>query len=65
MTMKKATAIKTSCKSDVCIPSYVTKVYSGLTGVIALILFGFFLITGFPSQMDVGLNEQSNLCKRC
>lgn len=61
----KTTTMNTSGKSNVSLPSYVTKVHSGLTGVISLILFGVFLYTGFPSQMDVGLHDQSNQCKRC
>lgn len=51
----------TSCQSKGCIPSYVVIALSVLLGGFSLILFGVFLYTGLPSQIDLGLDEQANL----
>jgi methanethiol S-methyltransferase len=59
--MKKQISENTSCQSKVCIPSYVIISLSILLGGFSLILFGVFLYTGLPSQIDLGLDEQTNL----
>ena len=61
MTIKKPVTINSSCKSGVCIPSYVAMALSGLLGGVSMFLFIIFLYTGLPGQMDLGLNQQTIL----
>lgn len=61
MKIENQISTNTSCMSKVCIPSYGMMALSGLLGGVSLILFGIFLYTGLPGQMDLGFNEQTNL----
>jgi protein-S-isoprenylcysteine O-methyltransferase Ste14 len=47
--------------SKVCKSSFLVMALSGFLGSVSLILFGIFLYTGLPSQMNLGLSEQTNL----
>lgn len=60
MTVKKTIA-NTSCMSNGCRSSYLMMTLAGIMGGIPSIFFGVFLYKGLPSQMDLGLNEQTNL----
>ncbi|MBI5592038.1 MAG: hypothetical protein HY881_16355 [Deltaproteobacteria bacterium] len=51
----------TAFMSKVCTPSYMVMMLSGLLGGVSLVLFAVFLYAGLPGQMDLGLDEQTNL----
>lgn len=61
MKMMNPISANVSCKSKVCIPSYVVMALSGLMGGVSLTLFAVFLYAGLPSQINFGFNEQTNL----
>ena len=61
MKIKTRISVNTSCMSKVCKSSFGVMALSGLLGGVSLILFGVFLYTGLPSQMDLGLDEKASL----
>jgi methanethiol S-methyltransferase len=60
MNTKNPVSKCTSCRSKVFISPYAVIALSGSAGIISLILFGIFLYTGLPNQMDFGLDEKTN-----
>lgn len=61
MKIENQISANNSCRPKVNTSSYVVMVLSGLFGGVSMILFGIFLYTGLPSQMDLGFNGQTNL----
>ena len=61
MKIENQLPVNTSCMSKVCIPSYMVMALSALLGGVSAILFGVFLYTGLPGQIDLGLDEKASL----
>lgn len=63
MKMENQIPINASCMSKACVPSCGVMALSGLLGGASLVIFGIFLYTGLPGQINLGFNEQTNLFK--
>jgi methanethiol S-methyltransferase len=61
MKIKNQISENSSCRSQVCIPSYAVIALSILLGGFSMFLFVAFLYTGLPSQIDLGLDEPTDL----
>jgi methanethiol S-methyltransferase len=61
MKIKTQIPVNASCMSKVCKSSFGVIALAALLGGVSLMLFGIFLYTGLPGQMDLGLNEKASL----
>jgi methanethiol S-methyltransferase len=61
MKIDNPTSENASCMSKAFLPAYLVVGLSGLMGGVSMALFAFFLYTGLPSQMDLGLDEPTKL----
>ena len=66
MKIENQISANNSCRPKANTSSYVVMVLSSLLGGVSMILFGIFLYTGLPSQMDLGLmDKQTFLSTAC